>query len=80
MDHRVHSLQLICNITSVACNSSWFHGLLLVAHWGLLSMGLSRQESWNGLPFPTPGNLSDPGTEPTFLMSPALAGGFFPRS
>ena len=37
-----------------------------------LSMGL--QEYWTGLPFPPPGNLSDPGIE---LASPALAGGFF---
>ena len=32
-------------------------------------MGYSRQEYWNGLPFPLPGNLPDPGTEPG---SPAL--------
>ena len=37
-----------------------------------LSMGL--QEYWTGLPFPPPGNLSDPGIE---LASPALAGRFF---
>ena len=41
---------------------------------GSLSMGFARQEYWNGLPFPSPGDLSDPGMEPT---SPALAGGFF---
>ena len=34
-----------------------------------LSMGFSRQEYWSGLPFPSPGDLSDPGTEP---VSPAL--------
>ena len=39
-------------------------------------MGFSRQEYWNGLPFPPPGDLPDPGTEPTSLMSPALAGRF----
>ena len=39
-----------------------------------LSMGLSGQESWSRLPFPSPGDLSHPGSEPT---SPALAGGFF---
>ena len=44
---------------------------------GFLSMGFSRQEYWNGLPCPPPGDLPDPGTEPTSLMSPALAGGFF---
>ena len=34
-----------------------------------LSMEYSRQEYWSGLPFPTPGDLPDPGTEP---RSPAL--------
>ena len=34
-----------------------------------MSMGFSRQEHWSGLPFPTPGDLSDPGVE---LASPAL--------
>ena len=43
----------------------------------LLSMGFSRQVYWSGLPFPTPGDLPNPGIEPTSLMSPALAGGFF---
>ena len=39
-----------------------------------LSVGFSRQEYWNGLPFPSPGDFPDPGIEPS---SPALAGGFF---
>ena len=39
-----------------------------------LSMGFSRQDYWSGLPFPSPGDLTDPGTE---SMSSALAGGFF---
>ena len=42
-----------------------------------LSMGFSRQEYWNRLPFPYPGDLSDPGIESMSLTSPALAGGFF---
>ena len=42
-----------------------------------LSMELSRQEYWSGLPFPTPGDLPDPGIEPVSLVSPALAAGFF---
>ena len=45
-----------------------------VARQVLLSMGFPRQEYWNGLPFPPPGNLPDPGVEPT---SPTLVGGFF---
>ena len=39
-----------------------------------LSMGFSRQEYWSGLPFPTPGNLPNPGIKPA---SPVLAGGVF---
>ena len=41
-------------------------------------MGFSRQEYWNGLPFPSAGELPNPGINPTSLTSPALAGGFFP--
>ena len=48
-----------------------------VAHQAPLSMEFSRQEYWSGLSFPSPDSLSDPGIEPTFLVYPALAGGFF---
>ena len=41
-----------------------------------LSTEFPRQEYQNGLPFPTPGDLPDPGIEPS-LASPTLAGGFF---
>ena len=40
-------------------------------------MGFSRQEYWSGLPFPTPGDLPNPGIEPMSLASSVLAGGFF---
>ena len=40
-----------------------------VAHQAPPSMGFSRQEYWSGLPFPSPGDLPDPGIEP---RSPAL--------
>ena len=40
-----------------------------VARQAPLSMGFSRQEYWSGLPFPSPGDLSNPGIEP---RSPAL--------
>ena len=36
-----------------------------------MSTGFSKQEYWNGLPFPSPADLPDPGIEP---VSPALAG------
>ena len=41
-----------------------------------LSMEFSRQEYWTGLPFPSPGDLPEPGIKPKSLMSPALAGRF----
>ena len=34
------------------------------SHKAPQSMGFSRQESWSGLPFPSPGDLPDPGIEP----------------
>jgi len=45
-----------------------------VAHHAPLSMGFSRQEYWSELPFPSPGNLPNPGMQP---KSPTLAGTFF---
>ena len=45
-----------------------------VARQPPLSMGFPRQEYRSGLSFPSPGDLPDPGMEPT---SPALAGGLF---
>ena len=48
-----------------------------VARQAPLSMGLCRQEYWSGLQCPPPWDCPDPGIEPTSLMSPALAGGFF---
>ena len=48
-----------------------------IAHQAPLSMQSFRQEYWSGLPFPPPGDLPHPGTEPLSLVSPALAGRFF---
>ena len=45
-----------------------------VARQAPLSMAFPKQESWSGLPFPSPGHLPHPGIKPA---SPALAGGFF---
>jgi len=46
-----------------------FETLWTVAYQAPLSMGFSRQEYWNGLPFPSPGDLPHPGIK---LRSPAL--------
>ena len=54
-----------------------FATLWLVACQAPLSMGFSRQEYWNGLPCPPPGDLLNPGIEPASFTSPALAGRFF---
>ena len=51
--------------------------LWTVARQAPLSMEFSRQEYWSRLPCPPPGDLPNPGIEPTALMSPALSGGFF---
>ena len=45
-----------------------------VANKALLSVEFSRQEYWSGMPFPSLGDLPNPGIKP---VSPALAGGFF---
>ena len=39
-----------------------------VGHEAPLSMGFSRQEYWSGLPFPSPGNIPNPGIEPWSLV------------
>ena len=58
------------------------HFQLFVTLWTVgcqapLSMGFSRQEYWSGLPFPSPGDLSNPGIKPASPVASALAGRFF---
>ena len=48
-----------------------------VAQWAPLPMGYSGQEPWSELPFPSPGDLPDPGMEPESPASPSLASRFF---
>ena len=77
----------MCNSLNIGCLALLFKNLCLIAKsygtfvtpWTVvrqapLFMGFSRQEYWSGLLFPFPGDLLDPGIEPT---SPALAGRFF---
>ena len=51
-------------LVAQSCLTPW-----TVAYQAPPSMGFSRQESWSGLPFPSPGDLPDPGIKPG---SPAL--------
>ena len=66
-----------------ACVLSHFsHVRLCAVLWTVtrqapLSMGILRQEYWSGLPCPPPGDLPNPESEPTSVMSPGLAGRFF---
>ena len=53
-----------------------FVTLWIVAHQHPLSLGFSRQEYYNGLPCPPPGNLPTSGIKPTSPVLPALAGEF----
>ena len=63
---RFSRVRLCATLCTVACQAS-------------LSMVFSRPEYWSELPFPTPGDLPDPGIEPASL-SPALEGGIFTTS
>ena len=66
-----------CSVTLVVSDSAT---LWTVAHQASLSMGFSRQECWSGSPCLPPGDLPDPGIEPSPLLSPALAGRFITTS
>ena len=57
-----------------------FVTLWTVARQALLCMEFSSQEYWSRLPFPSPGDLPNPGIKPVSFKSPALAGGFFNTS
>ena len=64
------------------CAQSLSYVWLFSAPWTVdchtpVSEEFSRQEYWNGLPFPPPADLLDPGIETMSLASPALAGRFF---
>ena len=69
--HRIIDEPLVVYLVSHV----WFFATpWTLAHQAPLSMGFSRQEYWNGLLFPSPGDLPDTGIEP---VSPALTGRFF---
>ena len=59
------------------CHVQFFATPQTIAHRAPLSMRFSREEYWSGLPFPSPGDLPNPGVEPVSLKSPALADSLF---
>ena len=70
-------MQVRVNVLSRSVVSGSLRPPWTVAHQASPSMGISRQKYWSGLPFPSPGDLPDPGIEPVSPVSPAWAGGFF---
>ena len=70
----VNQVLCVC-VQSLSCVlvfvTSW-----MVTHQAPVSVGFPRQEYWSELPFPSPGDLPNPGIDPTSLASP-LAGGLF---
>ena len=63
----------VCACVKLLSSVQLFAAPSAVVHQASLSMEFSRQEYWSGLPCPSPGALPDPGMEPAFLMSPAVA-------
>ena len=57
-----------------------FNSLFPRARQAPLPMEFAGQEYWSGVPFPAPEDLPNLGSEPTSLVSPALAGGLFTPS
>ena len=64
------SAGMLCH--SVLSGSLQPHGLYNLP--GSSVHGISQQEYWSGLPFPSPGDLPRSETEPRSLTSPALVG------
>ena len=74
----VNTLSLKSFTGKISCSVAQSHPTLCdsmdCSHPGSSVCGISQQEYWHGLLFPSPRDLPDPGIEP---MSPALAGRFF---
>ena len=66
------NIQLLLLLLSQISHVQIFATLWIVAHQAPLSLGFSRQQYWNRLPWPPPGDLPNPGIESWSLMSPAL--------
>ena len=66
-----------CACTQSLSRVQFFVTPLAVAHQASLPMEFSRQEYWSGLPFPSPGDLANPGIKLLSSVFPALASGFF---
>ena len=70
------SMKVCMYAQSLSC-ARFFVTPWTVAHRASLSVEFPRQEYCSELPFPSPGDLPNPGIEPTSPASPSLAGTFF---
>jgi len=70
----MYGFESIVTIVELLSSVRLFCNLMDYSPQGSSSMGFPWKEYWSGLPFPSPGELPDPGIEPVSL---ALAGGFF---
>ena len=71
-----HEAACLCAMAIQSC-PTLSEAMTLCSSLGPSLHGISRQESWSGLPFPSRGDLLDPGIEPTSLTPLALEGWFF---
>ena len=69
----------VCCAKSLQSYQALWDPMDYIAHQAPLSMGLSRQEYWSGLPWPPPGGFPNPGSNCISYFS-ALAGGFLTTS
>ena len=67
----------VCVLSCFSC-VRLFVTLWTIARQAPLSVGVLREENWNG--FPSPGNLPNPGIKPASFMPSALADRFFTTS
>ena len=77
-----HTIFTIMSTYVRVCVHTFSHVQLFVTPWtrarqAPLVQEFSRQEQWNRLPYPPPGDLPNPGIKPVSSVSPALAGRFF---
>ena len=70
----------LCDPTDWSLRGFSVHRILQARILEWASTGFSRQEYWSGLPFPSPGDLPDPGIEPgsATLEADALTSDAFP--
>ena len=61
----ISKVDLVCMCAQLLSHVQLFETLWTIARQVPLYMGFTKQEYWSGLPFPLPGDISDPGIEPT---------------